>query len=365
MWKSRRRLSWLSCVLGRNEINTVTDRSARKDWQRLLPGLVVSAVTLAVVLYFVDLQELKDALLLADYRYVAGAALLAMVWLAVRGLFWRTLLQEKANYRDVFLTLNEGYLLNNVLPFRLGEVARAFLLGRKAALEFWHVLSTILLERSMDVAFAASLVLFSLPFVVHADWAGSAAIVVGAVDLAGWVVLYLVALNQVRVIRFYERLRQRWGFLKRLGGNALPAFFNGLSVLTDPRLFLRALAWVTLNWGIVTFQYYLLLRAFFPQVGPVWAVFCLGVAALGIAAPSSPGGVGVLEAALVFALAVFRVDPSDAFAFAILAHLMNYMFTVPIGAYALATDGETLTGLYRSLRISLVRETPPSRSGSL
>ena len=137
--------------------------SPNKDWKRILPGLIVSAISLAVVFYIADIRLLVEALRLAG--------LLAVVWLGVRAIVWRTLLQEKATYKQVFSTVNEGYLLNNILPFRLGEVSRAFLLSGKAALSFWEVFSTILIERALDVAMAAGLLLSTLSFVVGASWA--------------------------------------------------------------------------------------------------------------------------------------------------------------------------------------------------
>ena len=56
-----------------------------------------------------------------------------------------------------------------------------------------------------------------------------------------------------------------------------------------------------LNWLVAILQYYVMMLAFFPNPTFLSAVFALGVAALGIAAPSSPGALGVFEAALVAA----------------------------------------------------------------
>ena len=317
----------------------------------------MSAITLAIALYFVDFRKLVTALQQADYVLIGIAISFSLVWLLVRGTVWRTLLQDKASYKDVFFTLNEGYLLNNVLPFRLGEVARVFLLGGKAHLDFWYVFSTILLERALDVAYAAGLVLCTLPFLVGVSWARPAAIASGGIVLLGLALLYLLARNQSRVLQVFSRLSTRWTFLQRFGGNALAAFLDGLGVLTEGPRFLRVVALMTLNWGIAVAQYYVLMSAFSPQAKPLWAAFVLGVAALGIAAPSSPGAVGVFELTMVGALALFGVDPSVGFATAVTAHLLNYLFTSFIGAYALAKDGETLTGLYKSARGFLIKES--------
>ncbi len=76
----------------------------------------------------------------------------------------------------------------------------------------------------------------------------------------------------------------------------------------------------------------------------------LRVAPLGIAAPSSPGAVGVFELSVVGALSVFRQDPSTALALAITLHVLQVMLTGLLGAAALARDGESIFGLYRELR---------------
>lgn len=349
MLKFRRKPSWPSCGLGRIEI-TGTPAPITKDWKRILPGLLVSLISLAVVFYLADFRRMLDAIRLADYRLVVLALLLSLLWLGVRGQAWRTLLQGRATYRQVFFTVNEGYLLNNILPFRLGEVGRAFLLGRKANLGFWQVFSSILIERVLDLAMAAGLLLSTLPFVVGATWAREAAIVAGSAMLAGLVVLYLLSRNQERVLAWFEQLGERWPLLLRLGRERLAAFFAGLAVLNEGSTFVRAVLWILVDWVIAIVQYYVLLRAFLPDAEFIWGAFSLGVAALGIAAPSSPGAVGVMELSIVGALSLFGVDPSVALAFALTTHLMNYLLTGVLGAYGLAQDGESLTGLYHRVR---------------
>ena len=291
-----------------------------------------------------------QALRLADLRFIAAAVGVSFLWLGVRGLVWRTLLQEQATFRQVFFTINEGYLLNNILPFRLGEVGRAFLLARKAGMSFWEVFSTILIERVLDLAFAAGLLMSTLAFVAEAPWARQAGAAAGGIVLIGLAALYFVASNRPWALMMVEKLGQRIPLVRRLAGDRLASFFSGLAALTDGGRFLRVILWMLLDWGIAIFQYYTLLLAFFPGAKFLWAAFALGVGALGIAAPSSPGAIGVLELSLVGALSLFRLDPSTALAFALAVHLLNYLITGLLGAYGLAQDGETLSGLYARVR---------------
>jgi len=321
-----------------------------RDWRRIVPGLVISAICLGAVLYFADLRRLLEALRQADMTMVLLGVLTSLLWLLVRTMLWRTLLMERAPLGATFYTLNEGYLINNLLPLRLGEIARAFLLSRKTDLKFWEVFSSILIERSMDLAMAVGVLLVSLPFVVGGSWAQGAALAGGSIVVIMFVVLYLLARNQERALHYFRWAGERLPLLTRIAGRAVPEFISGLTVLTQGTYFFKAVGWLLLNWLIAIFQYYVILRAYFPNVHLLWATFGLGVSALGVAAPSSPGAVGVMELSVVGALSVFGLDASIALAVALTLHLLTYLITGVIGGYALFRDGESLVGVYNRVR---------------
>jgi uncharacterized protein (TIRG00374 family) len=324
--------------------------SSRQDWRRLLPGLLISVASLAIVLYLAKPQRMVAALRQADLRLVLFGGLNTVLWLLVRAMAWRTLLQDKVSISQSFFTLNEGYLLNNFLPFRLGEVSRAYLLGNKSKLGFWRVLSSILIERSLDVLINASLLLGTLPFVAGVASARGAALGIGGIVLAGLFVLYAIARYPEKFMHLFERLTSHIGFLSRLGKQVLPNFFSGLQVLTEPGRFLRAGVWFLLNIGVALLQYSVLMLAFFPHARLLWVIFCLAVSSLGVALPSSPGGLGVFEGAVVGALAIFKLDAGTALAYALTMHFWNYLVTGLLGSYALARDGESILHLYDRVR---------------
>ncbi len=346
MWKSLRRPFWQYYVLGRSKIAISTPTS---NWKRILPGLIVSLAALAIVFSMLDLRKFAQAVQQADFRFLLAGILSEVLWLLVRGFVWRTLLQNKASYHDAFITISEGYLLNNILPFRLGEIGRAFLIGRKAHLDFWQVIPSIIIERALDLAIAVGLFLSTLPFVIGITWAKQAAIGTGIIVLIGLGAIYLLAHNRQRVLGWIDQAGERASVVKKLAGRRVVAFFDGLEIITDGRLFLRALGWEGLNWLVSILQYYLFLRAFFDAPSLLWVLFALGVGALGIAAPSSPGAIGVFEAVLVGALVVFGLDASPATAFALSVHFSAYIVTGLIGGYGLYKDGESLSNLYTRL----------------
>jgi len=324
-----------------------------KDLKRILAGLVISLIAIGIIIYLADFKQVLTALRMADFSLVFIVVLLTLAWLVVRGLMWRTLLCEEATYYQVFMTINEGYLINNILPLRLGELARSWLLSRKAGLAFWRVFSTIVLERALDIMMAVGLLLVSISFVVSISWAVQAAVGTGIIVVMGLLMLYLMARYSNWVMATFERLTYRWTNLSNRGKKYLGTFLDGLTVLTDGKRFLRAVVWLILGWGIGILQYYVLLRAFFTDPEIYWAIFTIGVSALGAATPSSPGAIGVYEASVVGALAVFGLNASISLALAITAHAINFLVTGLIGTFALVQDGIQITrvgDLYKQLR---------------
>ena len=320
-----------------------------KDAKRWLPGAVVSVLLIAAILYFVDLSKVIAAIRSADYRFLAIAAVLSLAWMFVRAMVWRTLLQERASYRDVLMSLGEGYLLNSILPFRLGEIGRAFMLSRKSKLAFAEILPTIIIERVVDIGYTAGLFLAALPFVAGAAGAGRIGLVIGAIVVVGLVGMYIVARNDAWALGVFHRLSARWPVVQRVGGSILEPFLTGLTVLTNGWVFARFLFWMTLNWAVATLNYYLVIRAFFPQTQLTWAMFGLGAAAFGGAVPSLPGAVGTFEGAFGGALTLLTGDQSTSLAVALVARFLNYLASFSFGGFALAQEGESLSTIYRQL----------------
>lgn len=321
-----------------------------KDIKRWLPGAIISALLIGGILYFVDFNDVKEAIQKANYLLLLAAVPLSFIWMAVRGIVWRTLLRNRASYKDVFLTLGEGYLMNNFLPFRLGEVGKAFLLSRKSSLQFMEIIPTIVIERAVDLGYSAAILLVALPFVVDAEGAEQIGVVVGALVLAGLAVLYALARNRQWAIDTFFKLSQRWPVLEKVGGGFVEPFFEGLAVLIDGWLFLRFLFWMTINWGVALLSYLLIIRAFFPQAQIIWAFFGLGLAAFGNAVPSLPGAIGTFEGAFGGALTLLTGDKSTALAAALAGRLYMYISALVIGFVGLASEGQTLSGIYQQLR---------------
>lgn len=322
----------------------------------MLPGLLISALAIFILSRFVDLDELQQAFSLADFRWIPLVIFPFLGTVLARSKAWKTLLEDEVRLSDAFLSLNQGYLLNNILPFRLGELGRALILGERSGISFWRVLSTIVVERVFDLGFAALLIVVSLPFVLDVDWAQSASSLALAVVLIGFSVLFLFARNPALVESILKRLTGPWPKLQTWALSKLSAFIQGLGSLRSAKRFGLVAFWLALAWVFNVGWYLLLQLAFFPEMNVIWAAMAIGAGSLGIAIPSSPAYIGVLEGTLVAAFSLFGVDPAISLAYAIVAHALYFLIVGVLGAIGFAQQGLSLGRIYQRL---LNRRTNP------
>ncbi len=322
---------------------------AKTDFLKMLPGIFISLAAIALIFFIVDWGEVALALGQAQYGYFFLSLPVYLISYLLRAMAWHNILQKKVSLKDVFFAMHAGYLLNNVLPLRLGELGRAFLVGRRG-LGFWRVFSSILIERAFDMTFAAGLLLGTLPFVMGASQSGQVAVFIGSLVLAGLGILHLLARNQQWALNQFQVLSHRWPVILKIGEERIQGFLEGLAALAKFSSFGRVFLWMLLSWGTAVIYHFLLMRAFIPATEVLWAAFGMATVSLGVAVPSSPSYVGVYEGAWIGVLALFGVSASIALAFALAGHLLHVVITTLFGTYALSQEGETLGMLFQKIR---------------
>ncbi len=327
----------------------IIEKKSPSTFRQMIPGIVISLMMLVLLFRFFDWEDVVEALRHGEWIYLLIAIPIYLLSYVLRAFAWWTILKEAVPYWRVFLTMHIGYLLNNVLPFRLGELGRAYLLGKDGP-GFWRVFPSILIERAFDMIIAVSLVLGVLPFVLISSNTQQVTLMVGGIVILGLLTLYLLARNRVWAMAQFERLGLRWPIILRLGKNRLDAFLEGLEVLTSLGRFMRVFISLVASWMMAIIIQYLVLRAFFPEARILHALTTQGISALGVAVPSSPGYIGVFEAAIVGALALFGISFSIAFAYALTLHLMYILMTGAFGAYGLAISRISLGEIFQKVR---------------
>jgi uncharacterized protein (TIRG00374 family) len=316
---------------------------------RIWLGLGISAIFLGLLLWQVHPARIADALAQANYIWLVPAVLIFFLELWVRAVRYEHIVKtlRPATASDLFPILVIGNMANNLLPLRMGELVRAYMIGERYQLSKMASLGTGVVERLFDgltllallagtvVILGASGYIYDITLTAVAVFALALAVFIfclaspdGAERLVERLARPLPRHWQVRIVR------------------PVVSFVEGLRSLRHP----DAIAWVVITsfiaWILETIVFALVGQAFGITIN--WGYYMMAVAAgnLALAAPSSPGGTGLFEFVVMQVMLIAGVEESVAAAYALAAH-----FTVLIPA--------TLLGLYClwSMHLSLGKLT--------
>lgn len=313
------------------------------------------AVTLAIVAYGVwrlDLSKVGLALASADYALVPISAGVTFVGYLLRTARWQRILAPSAqlSMHTLYPPLMIGFMANNLLPARMGEIVRAYSLGRSAGVSKTLALSTVMLERVFDgLTLVSVLALLALAGRLPAV-GGTIAYAAGALFLIVAVGAWLVIVNETIAMRLLRLLVSPLpDAVSDFAEQRAQAFTSGLHSLRQPRTLVAIFLLSVLVWSCEALSYYLLMIGFREQLGAAAglsaAFFLMVVINLGIMVPSAPGYVGTFEGAGVTALSPFGVPAETALALTVVSHAIQWLLVTGIGAALLARGGLSLRSL--------------------
>ena len=311
---------------------------------RLL-GFLLTAVFIWMVARNVSIEEFVAAFRDADYRLVAPAALLTFSGYLLRTLRWSRIVRPVVSlpFRAAFSILMMGFAANNLLPARLGEFVRAYLLRRRVGVRKTYGMATVILERICDgvtliALLGAVSLLMPLPVWGQEVQMVSSLLFLGA--SAGVLLLLVRESLAARLFRLALSL-----FPPNLSGpllRAADAFILGLHSLKSRRTLAAVVALSAGIWLLEAGSYLLMTQAFGVLMPPLRqalaAAFLLVVVNLGIMLPSAPGYVGTFQFFAVMALGAFGVPKETALAISISSHLVQYSLVTGMGLVFFARE---------------------------
>lgn len=319
---------------------------------QLIVGFAIGAAFLYLAVRGVDVGHTLTALAQTDYRLVALAAVVMMGAHALRAMRWRYLLApvKLLETRSLFSALLIGYAANTFFPAHLGELLRAFVVGKKHGISASAAFGSIVVERIVDVA--SLIALMALVLMVHPfpDWvaASGAVLLAGALLLCGLLVVckryeaQTAALLRALLQPLPERVAQR---LESLSLN----FLRGIMPLKSGFHYAAAMVLSVAIWFCYAAVNYICLMAF-GLVAAYHLVWYVGLVVLmfttiSVVIPSTPGYVGTFHYLCQTALVMFGVSSSEALSFAVIAHIIGVL---PVAVAGLICANYEGVALYRT-----------------
>lgn len=316
-------------------------RITRRVLLGLALGIPLSALFLWLAVRALDFARVLEALRRADPVRV-GLAVAAMTAVyAVQAERWRWIARQEARlpFGRFFAFVIAGLAVNNVVPGRLGELVRGYLLADAGRTSRPRALATVVVDRIADVLALAAVLAVSYPFLPHPAWLERLGVV--AVPLALSLAAALAA-----AWRYSRRSARRTGGRlsarppSRLRG-AVGDLLGGIGRTVSWRdagvvLPLSLLAWCV--WGLSA---WLVASALGLHLSFLEVAFVTALLNLGTAIPSSPGFIGTYQWLSVAGLGLFGVGRPEAFAFSVLMQAVWYVPTTVAGLALSARLGVT------------------------
>lgn len=298
---------------------------------KIVLGIAVSAAFIVYLFWNIDPRDVLARLSTTNWTFLTISLVLNLVSVWIRSWRWYYLFPPGSRPQRLFSAVMIGYMANNILPLRAGEVVRVYIASRHGP-RFWTSVATLVVERVLD-GLAVGLMLaglfLTLPLPRELRWP---AIIFLAVDLIAMLVLAVIAIAPGVCSMLIRGLFHRFARLEQRLLDMLGTMSEGLQGVRSRRHIVPIFASSVALWVILAVAVWTALHATHLDLplAASWAV--LAFMGLGVSLPSSPGYVGVIQAATVLALALFSVPRTEALSFSLIFHAAQYF---PVTIYGL------------------------------
>jgi glycosyltransferase 2 family protein len=323
---------------------------------RIRATAAVGALALSAIFGYLAVRNVRwastwAALESSNYWWLLPAFAAVVVATLMRAARWRALFQpdRAPPFIPVLKATIVGLFFNNLLPARAGEAARVVALKSYGGVSMAESTATILVERLMDVLVLLALLFLLVPWLPHVAWLHAAALVaVVAVATTVLVIGFSAHLargappwlvSAVAALPFMTRPT-----VERL----MHSVTHGFAAIRLPRQALVALLWTVASWLVLGLGFRLLMIGFSLHL-PLLAGMLVAIAVgLSFIIPAAPGALGVFEAAGLAATGAYDVPTSQAFAYVLVLHALNFVPFILAGMLLFLRGARTPRGWLRA-----------------
>ena len=319
---------------------------------KLLLSLAVGGAFLVLAFRNVDHEQLRDAFAHLDARWLVPAVALSLLIQVFRAWRWQLELRPLASIplATLWVVTSVAYMAINLLPIRMGEVVRPWLLSRRSTVSFSNVVGNLIVEKTVDSAVIVFYILLGLLTTENLPaWVRRGAVVPAVAFVALALVIVLIWRKGEAVV---ERRAARWlpeRFRTRVVGVAR-ALIDGMRVLGHPALVVAVFAVSIVLWFLPILSSWVMIRAFHLAVPFNAALIVFIFIGFGTALPQAPGMIGTFQYACILALGLFGVPQPQALAYGLVLNALQLSTLVAQGLVALPLAGVSVRDLLRASR---------------
>lgn len=319
-------------------LNTLKQVNSKKI--KILLSFLVSGIFSYFAFRGVEFGKVIEIIQRARPLYIAAIVAVIVFAQILRSLRWGVLLQpiEPLSQRLLFPLTSIGFMFIVLMPARLGEIARPYLLQQNTRISFGSATATVVLERILDAIFILCLFAVSISFIDVPKWIIDFAKVFTLILLLiiGLLIMGSLTKTQRTMNKIIEAvLPVRFAALAK---KIIETFYSGMSALGKRRHTLIIIMLSALIWGALVLTNWLLFRALDMNLGYLAAIYVLVLTMLGISVPAGPGFIGSYHFACVLALSFFGINKEIAIGYALFLHVLSIGTILILGILSLISS---------------------------
>jgi len=311
-------------------------------------GIVISCICVYFAFRGINFAALAASLTSVNYLYIIPVVLVVVGGHWLRCYRWGKILETLVRYdqKTLFALGSIGYMAVNVLPARLGELARPYLVKKRSGIKMSASMATIIVERVFDLL---TLMLFMLIVILKVSLPHEvvqAGITMLTVSLTLFIVLIVLAVKRDSSINKIDAILRM--FPKKISGplNRLAhSFIDGLQILPDIGKTLYVLFLSVVLWALVGYSAYILFLGFGFNLSVFNGYAITVIIALGVMLPAAPGFIGTYHMACKIGLVCFGVSNAAALSYAILLHFFQMVPVIVLGLFMLPFQKISFPGI--------------------
>jgi uncharacterized protein (TIRG00374 family) len=302
--------------------------------KKLLIGVAVSTVFIYLTLKGVDLKEVVAELRNKSYGFLLPVAGVFVLTQIIRSVRWGVLLSpiKAINQRTLFPITSVGFMAIIVMPMRLGEIVRPYLINAKQSVPVVSGIATILIERSMDLLMLLLFLSVVLSRISLPNWIARGGTVLLGICLLEFLFIILFMISPGKTKRFLFPITKH--FPKRVAKgfeSFIENIVSGFRVISSIKKFTQVFFLSFLVWVLSALAVYLLFSFYKLPLGMLEACAVTTITAMGISLPAAPGFLGNFQFACIVALSLWGVPKNEAFAFAMVYYFTGIGINIVLG----------------------------------
>jgi uncharacterized protein (TIRG00374 family) len=324
----------------------------------IIIGLVFGIGFLVLAFYNVQFSDVIAGFKKFNYLYIFPIIVLIVVYFLIRAYRWGLIFKPHPvpSFKNLFSGIMIGVMVNNLIPAKIGELSRAFILGKKEKTGISLTFGTIIVERIFDflaLFFCFFTVFVFSPaereFLTNASAAWKTAFFA---TLGGFFILViLIIIFKFKTKVFVAVIEKIIGVFSKKFALKVDEMFNsfadGLKCLDSFKNSFRIFSTSVFQWVLMGFCTWVALISFDIHISVFSACFVMVIVTLSCALPPSPGGIGPTQLASVLVLAIYGVKGGDAIGYSIVQNFLSFLVGTILGIFFLFKESLNFTELIK------------------